>query len=242
MKKQKKPLISVVIPAFNEEKYISACLLSLKEQSFTDFEIIVVDNNSTDNTAKIARKFGAKVVRENIQGMTPARERGFMAARAEIIARTDADTTHPSNWLELIYKTFKNYPHIVALTGPYKSHNKLIPDHIYNVCCYWLFVILPKLLSGHILLLGSNMAIRKSAWKKITIHKDDTLVHEDMDIACHLAQVGQLHYFPKLKGVISYRRISENPFAGLKLYLIEYIIRYYRTLWLHHPFLRRYNV
>lgn len=241
MKRQKAPLISIVIPALNEERYLPFCLASLKKQTFTDFEIIVVDNNSNDNTAGVARKFGAKVVKEHIRGMTSARERGFRAARGQIIARTDADTTHPPNWLELIYKTFNDYPQVIALTGPLTSHHKFIPNHLYDFYCYWLFVLLPKLLSGHMMLLGSNMAIRKSAWEKISIHHDDALVHEDMDLACHMAEIGHLHYLPKLKSSISFRHIRKNPYAGLKRYLIEYQMRYYRSLWLHHPYFRRHK-
>jgi len=60
----KNPLISVVIPAFNEENFIAKTLESLLNQDFKDFEIIVVDNNSTDQTAEIAKKFGAILLYE----------------------------------------------------------------------------------------------------------------------------------------------------------------------------------
>lgn len=89
---KKRPAVSVVIPAYNEERYLAACLTSLQKQTLKNFETIVVDNNSTDKTAEIARRFGAKVVKELKQGIIPARERGFREAKAEIIARTDADT------------------------------------------------------------------------------------------------------------------------------------------------------
>ena len=58
------PLVSVVIPAYNEEKYLPACLEALSRQTFRDFEVVVVDNNSTDRTAEIARSLGARVVHE----------------------------------------------------------------------------------------------------------------------------------------------------------------------------------
>ncbi|MBI3955353.1 glycosyltransferase family 2 protein, partial [Candidatus Gottesmanbacteria bacterium] len=100
------PLISVVIPVYNEEKYIARCLQSVCNQNFKNYEVIVVDNNCTDKTAKIAAGFKVKIIREKIQGMTPARERGFREAKSEIIARTDADTIIPNNWLSSIYKYF----------------------------------------------------------------------------------------------------------------------------------------
>ena len=57
-----RPSISIIIPTLNEEKYIERCLKSLKNQSFRNFEIIVSDSYSTDDTVKIAKKYGAKVV------------------------------------------------------------------------------------------------------------------------------------------------------------------------------------
>ena len=71
------PAISVVIPAFNEEKYLPACLEALKKQTFKNYELIVVDNNSTDKTAQIAKKFGARVVKEKKQGRNMACGRCF---------------------------------------------------------------------------------------------------------------------------------------------------------------------
>jgi len=112
-----RPKISVIIPAFNEEKYLPACLESLRKQSFRDFEVIVVDNNSTDRTGEIARNYGFKVVEEKRQGMIPARERGFREAKAQIIARTDADTVVTPNWLKVIDESFRKNPFVVGMTG-----------------------------------------------------------------------------------------------------------------------------
>src|SRR5437764_1091468 len=111
------PKISVVIPAFNEEAYIGKCLDAIQRQTFQDFEIIVVDNNCTDKTAEIAKKYNAQVVQETTQGLTYAREKGFSVARSEIIARTDADSTPDPTWLQIIYDTFTNNPDVVAITG-----------------------------------------------------------------------------------------------------------------------------
>lgn len=84
-----KPQVSVVVTAYNEEAYLPQALTSIKNQTLQDFELIVVDTNSTDQTAVIARKHGAKIVKENIQGMTPARETGFAAARGSIIIKVE---------------------------------------------------------------------------------------------------------------------------------------------------------
>lgn len=86
------PSASIVVPARNEEKLLAQCLKSLLEQDYVgDYEIIVVDNASTDRTAEIASGFGVKVVYEANVGTGPARQCGLLEARGEIIAFTDAD-------------------------------------------------------------------------------------------------------------------------------------------------------
>ena len=94
-------LVTVVIAAYNEEKDLPKCLTAITTQNFPkdDYEIIVVDNNSTDKTAEIAKSFGVKVITETKQGNTFAVKKGMDGAMGEIIANTDADTVVFSDWL-----------------------------------------------------------------------------------------------------------------------------------------------
>lgn len=239
--KKGKPAISVVIPAFNEEKYLPACLSAFQKQTFGDFELIVVDNNSTDKTAEIAQSFGARVVKEKKQGMIPAREKGFREAKGEIIARTDADTIVTPNWLEVVYNTFKKHPEAVAITGTWLSPPKIILDKLSFIYAYIVAVVLGKLFSGHIYLLGPNMAIRKSTWKKIKVCMDDKLAPEDADLSCHIAEVGKILYLPHLQVIGSIRKITENPIKGFIQYMVIYPMRYIKMLYIHRSNLRQYN-
>jgi len=224
----KNPSISVVIPAYNEEKYLPRCLSSLKKQTFQDFEVIVVDNNSTDKTAEIALKYGAKVVRENTQGMTPARERGFREAKAEIIARTDADTIVSPTWLQTIYHTFISNPDIVALSGSFTSPYHMFPSFIFHF--YMIFLVtLTRFLTGHISLHGPNLAVRKSAWQKTSVHKNDKIIHEDIDLSCHMAKTGRMLFLPQLTTTYSLRRMRKNLLSTV----IDYPLRYNRTIYIH---------
>ena len=113
------PRFSVVVPAFNESALLPACLESLAGQDFSGaYEVIVVDNNSTDQTRRIAERHGATVVSEQHAGVCWARQAGTVAARGEIIVSTDADTTFPRDWLSRIDQTFRASPNCVAVTGP----------------------------------------------------------------------------------------------------------------------------
>lgn len=105
-------MISVIIPVYNEEKFIKNCLISLAEQTEQAFEIILVDNNCTEQTVAIAenvaQKYGFKlaVVQEGEKGIVPARVRGFEFAKNEYLASTDADVLVDKNWLAEIKEKF----------------------------------------------------------------------------------------------------------------------------------------
>ena len=89
---------SIIIPAYNEERLLPATLISLKEaMSFLELqgEIIVVDNNSTDKTAQIAKDHGARVVFEPFRQIARARNRGAADARGAFLVFLDADTHLP---------------------------------------------------------------------------------------------------------------------------------------------------
>lgn len=225
------PLISVIIPVYNEEKYISRCLQSVCNQNFKNYEVIVVDNNCTDKTAKIAAGFKVKIIREKTQGMTPARERGFREAKSAIIARTDADTIIPSNWLSSIYRYFTQNPQMVALSGGFsfpevsRTEEKLLSVFVNAYSRHM------KLVMGHYQLNGPNYSLRKSAWEKVEIHADDKIVHEDMDLACHLYELGEIKYFPNLKVGYSLRRWKKKFWYTM----FEYGVRNIRTVLIHHP-------
>jgi glycosyltransferase involved in cell wall biosynthesis len=92
------PFVSVIVPLFNKAPYVSRALNSLKSQSFTDFEVIIVDDGSTDGGAEIAESFSDerfRVVRQANAGPGAARNRGIEMARGELTAFLDAD----DDWL-----------------------------------------------------------------------------------------------------------------------------------------------
>lgn len=92
------PRISVVIPALNEEKYLPILLESLKNQTFKDFEVIVADAGSKDQTIEIAKTYGARVVPGGMPG--PGRNRGAEVATGEFLFFFDSDVVLPTDFLE----------------------------------------------------------------------------------------------------------------------------------------------
>jgi len=191
-KNSAQPFISIVIPAHNEEQFLPETLLAIKNQTYTNFEVIVVDNNSTDATAEIAKKYGATVISEKIKGVAAARQAGFMTAKGSIIASTDADTIVPRNWLSRIAEKFGARPDMVAYGGLYSlysgplSARMAFPDIAYLAWC------LDRLVSGSWSLPGSNMTVRTDAFKSVGGFNTDKHVMEDIDISRRLAKIGKV--------------------------------------------------
>lgn len=214
--------VSVVIPVYNEEKYIGACLESLKNQTEKPYEIILVDNNCTDKTVSIAQEYDIKIVKEQKQGMIFARNTGFDKAQGNIIARCDADTVIPGNWISKIKKKFRN-GQIDGLTGIVLYKKSSFPFKLYSS-------VLNRLFKQNILA-GPNMAITKKVWNKVRneVCLDESKVHEDIDLSIHIAEYGEIRYDPELKVYSSIRRWRHNPLS----FFFEYPLRLISTIRAH---------
>lgn len=225
--------ISVVIPAYNEEKLLKKCLESLKNQIEKPFEIIVVDNNSTDKTTQVAKKMGAIVVKEAKQGISSARNAGFNTANGDVIARLDADTVAPKDWILKIRQNLEKG--VEAVSGPASYLNlpeKIQFSHLPSLY-YFRFL---KLFFKKNMLFGPNMAIKKSLWEKVKneVCVDDKKIHEDFDLAIHLWRYAEIKFDRKLQVITSPRR-WKNPY-----FYFEYTYRLLKMLkshkLLHSPF------
>lgn len=199
--------VSVVIPAYNEEGVIGSCLAALLDQTDRPDEIIVVDNNSSDSTTELARRYGARVIQESKQGIANARNAGFNAARSDLIARIDADTIVAPDWISRLKKNFAD-EQIIAVTGPayYYGVPRLLKKPLQHGLTLSFFKDTKRRL-GHEALFGSNMAMRRSAWKQVSklVCTDDKDVHEDLDLAIHSAGIGRILFDPKMVVAISPR-------------------------------------
>src|SRR3989344_9002089 len=109
--------LALIVIAYNEENYLGRCLEAVRKQVPQPDELIVVDNNSTDQTVAIAKSHGAMVVREKKQGMIYARNLGFNVATADLLGRIDADTILLPGWIEEAKKCFVD-SQVVGLSGP----------------------------------------------------------------------------------------------------------------------------
>jgi glycosyltransferase involved in cell wall biosynthesis len=231
--------ISLIIPAYNEEKYIGACLESVIENGAGLFEIIVVNNASTDKTEAIAQTFpGVRVVRELSKGLTKARQRGLMEARGDVVAFIDADTKIPKRWVEKMAQAFEKNPETVCISGPYIYYDSSFFAEI-TLWLFWRFLLWPtRLLTGYFVL-GGNFAARKNALESIGgFDKNISFYGEDTDIARRLHQVGKIKFIMRLVILTSARRFKGE---GLIITSIRYGLNFFSEVLIKKPVTNEYK-
>jgi glycosyltransferase involved in cell wall biosynthesis len=111
------PLVSVVMPAFDEEAFIAEALDSVLAQTYAPVEVIVSDDGSTDRTAEIADGYGARVVRNDRSGPAAARNAGLAVARGEYWAILDADDVMPDDRIERQVEQLERHPEVGMVFG-----------------------------------------------------------------------------------------------------------------------------
>ena len=228
--------ISVIIPVFNEEKLITACLDALSKQTRQPDTIYIVDNNSTDTTVRIAQKYKhVVIIKESVQGICAAAKTGLDEAALNdgILLRCDADSRPPYDWLEKVEATFNGSSEIIAVTGPGVPYGvpKLLKTlfGFFYMKPYFVFV---GLALGNTPLFGSNFAIRAETWRAVSsethlaTHQD---IHDDIDISYHIRDFGRTFYDPSLQ-----MPISARPFRSLPKMIVRYKIGF-KSIFIHWP-------
>jgi len=129
-------MISVIIPAYNAEKLISACLDALINQTMdlSVYEIIVVDDGSTDRTVEIVKSFkNVRLIQQENKGPAAARNNGVKHAKGDIVLFTDSDCVPEKDWIEKMTQAFRDHSDIVGVKGAYKSKQKELAARFVQV-------------------------------------------------------------------------------------------------------------
>ncbi|MGN6324713.1 glycosyltransferase [Pseudolysinimonas sp.] len=228
------PSVSIVIPAFNEESRIRACVVAALEQTEPADEILVVDNRSTDATVAVVESLRReypeaplRILRQDEeQGLVPTRNLGLDSAIGEVIGRIDADTVIEPGWVQEVRRLFRDDA-VGAATGPMIYYDMPLRRFGAQADDRLRRAIL-KLARDYHFVFGSNMAIRASAWRDIrpVVCRDlADEMHEDIDLSIHLQRRGHhVVYSSAMVAGMSARRIDDNP----KDYT-NYVLRWDRT-------------
>lgn len=203
--------VSIVIPVYNEADNIAACLAAIERQSTAPFEVIVIDNNSTDGTAVIAQRFPfVRMLHETRQGVVYARDAGFNAARGEIIGRIDADTVLNDDWVACVQRVFLDAS-MAMVSGKVEYHD-IAARRTVNFVDLWIRRWMAYLLGSDVAVQGANMALRRSIWLDIKANVcHQAGLHEDFDLAIHATAAGhQVAFTEAITASIGYRQASYN--------------------------------
>jgi glycosyltransferase involved in cell wall biosynthesis len=206
-------LISVVIPAFNEEDYLGQTLASLDrakafllEEENISVQTIVVDNNSSDSTAKMARDFGATVIRETDRNVAKVRNTGARFASADILVFIDADTIVPDDLLSRIVKVMTK-PSCLggAVDTKYRPANFTVKIYLQ----FWRVI-------GNIagMAQGATQFCRKQTFSALNGYDETLLMGEDVDFYWRMkklsrTQHGSISFIQDVQVIPSTRRFDQ---------------------------------
>jgi glycosyltransferase involved in cell wall biosynthesis len=223
----KKLTLSLVIPVFNEEAYLADCLDAIAAQSEPADEVIVVDNNSTDSTSEIAKKYYfVTLITEKRQHQAFAQKTGFDYASGDILGRIDGDTILPADWVKKVKAEFRADPALQALDGgpePYDVSSKSVAVAIFR-----FYHALAGKIAGTKMLWGANTALRAKTWGRISdkvLLRDD--IWEDYDLALLIGGKDSIRFIKGLEAGSSFRT-AHKPL----LKQLEWHFRAIRTFYL----------
>ena len=206
------PTITVIVPVLNEETLLRDTLQSVRAQTFTDYELIVVDNGSTDKSPDIARQFADRVLVEKQRGPLFAVHRGIENAAAALVTSCDADTLYSKNWLEKMVKAFGK-KNTVAVYWPIAFRESAPCVKLLTLVAYSLLDRLSYLVGVRITG-GANLGLRKDAYFAVGGYRlGSSIASQDFRLVQRLSQLGKVRFSPTLACFTANRRYTRVNFA-----------------------------
>ena len=230
-------LISVIVCAHNEARYLPACLHSLFAQTRVPDDILVINNASTDETRAVALQVpGVRVVDEPRKGLPRARETGRLEAIGDLLVYVDADCRAPLTWLDRVERRFDRDPDLIALSAPYRFYDwdwwgrVLIRAYDFTLAPGTQFLVKYLLRIGTVFY-GGNFAVRRDALERIGGFDTSITFHgEDTNVGRRLFAEGKVALFHDCFLYTSARRyVAMGKGAVFRLY-----IRNFTSELLHH--------
>jgi len=195
-------MLSIIIPTLNEEKYLPRLLASIKNQDFSDYEIIVSDGNSKDKTRAVAAANTCRVVVSDRRSPACQRNEGATLARGEILLFLDADSRLPDGFLEKSYKQFIDrgldaagfYLRFDSPRRLYKLYN-----FFYDLTCFFGQFFKPASV-------GVAIMVKKAYHKRLNGFDESIFIGEDYDYTTRIFKIGRFRMIKKTFIYFSPRR------------------------------------
>ena len=206
--------ISIIIPTYNEEEYLPKLLESIKSQDFTDYEIIVADAQSIDNTREIAEEFGCIVVEGGLPG--PGRNRGAEVAKGEILLFLDSDLELTEHYLTSVIEEFESEDLGIAITQMTPLSQKKRDKYLHDLANW--FMIAVENIKPH----GAGcygIISKKELHDEVNGFDEQLSFGEDTDYIERVAEISQFKVLRNARIGVSTRRLEEE---GLYTLLKQY--------------------
>ncbi len=242
-----RPRISFVVPAYNEEALLPACLAAIRaeiDRTGISAEVLVVNNASTDGTHAIAAATpGVIVVQQPIKGLVQARSAGFEVSSGELVANIDADTLLPPLWLDRVLEEFAGDPGLVCVSGPYDYYD--VPFRIraaarmFYVVGFATYSFNRYVMRVGSMVQGGNFVLKRDALLRAGgFDQRFTFYGEDTDIARRMNGVGRVKFTWALMAQSSGRRLRGD---GLVMTGVRYSANYLWATYFRKPFTTAWN-
>jgi alpha-1,6-rhamnosyltransferase len=215
------PRVTVIVPVYNSPKLLAVCLDNLLPQDYPDYEVIVVDDGSTDDTVAVAKRYPVKVIESAYLGLSSVRNQGIRAARGEIVMTVDADLTVPHDLIRRMAPPLAD-PAVGVTMAWWGIRN---PENLVSALIYRVYEYFVRNLTEADFFWGYCVAFKKTLVEEAG-YFDETLSYvEDVDFAYRVARAGRR--IKILKDVRVWHYFRDSLSAHLK--------RHYKTA--RHKFL-----
>ena len=204
-------MLSIIIPTLNEEKYIGNLLENLKNQTYKDFEIIIIDAGSNDNTEKVIMntyigEIPLKFINLGIRNVSMQRNKGASIANGDLILFIDADIIiSQEDVLEKLVKIFENKKIVAATTKVHVNPDeKIWVDRFFHFFTNTVVSLMNKL--GFGASRGACQIVSKKIFNEIKGYNTNIFVAEDTQLFSKLAKKGKIYFFNNIIAYESARR------------------------------------
>ncbi len=203
-------LVSVIVPTYNEEKYLEETLLNVRSQTYKNIEIIVSDGCSTDRTTGVAKKHADCVIVKKTN-IAAARNLGARYAKGDILVFLDADSSLEPVWIESTLKFFRKTDADIIF-GPVKPKGGDIRSEFI---CKLGWDLIPRLFTraGFPQFSGVSMAIRKAAFERIGGFRESMNATEDIDMGFRIRKCGKVAFNKNVCCYTSMRRFENGGYS-----------------------------
>jgi glycosyltransferase involved in cell wall biosynthesis len=229
--------VSVIIPTYNRADLILESLTSVFAQTYRDFEIIVVDDGSTDNTAEILRPFSdqgkIKYIRQNNQGASSARNRGIAEARGTFLAFLDSDDLFDPEKLELQVTYYQSHPEMGLVHSGFIKFNNAEDDLGYRDTSWFFGNIYPGILMYWTTLMAMDTVIvAKSVFESVGLFDTNLVYGEDLDM---WRRIARRYPFGFINRSLARIRIHEGNISGDKTNAADGLAQYLKKAFEDDP-------